>query len=102
MQYSLTEYAQQNLKEIHHLSRQYNEKVVVNHQERLMDLMKKHVVEIEELLAQKNKHALIETGDLLILCFELLLEHEYSADEVLQQCYQRYRTKLQSLMEEMK
>jgi hypothetical protein len=100
MQDSLTEYSHDNLKIIHDLSRQYNRKVGVVHQDRLLDLMKKHVVEIEELLASNDSHALVETGDLLILCFEMLIEHGCSSDKILDQCYGRYKNKLKELMNE--
>ncbi len=83
---------------IHALSQEYNDRVGVKHQERLLDLMKKHVVEIEELLAQRNPHGLVETGDLLILCFELLIENGRSIDEIIEICMGRYEKKLGELL----
>ncbi|MCD4781518.1 MAG: hypothetical protein K8S27_13370 [Candidatus Omnitrophica bacterium] len=88
------------LRYIHKLSLEYNKTVQVGHQERLLDLMRHHVDEIQELLSREDKHGLVETGDLLILCFELLLEHDASIDDILRQCFDRYKKKLTSLMDE--
>ncbi len=93
----IDERAQQRLKAIHALSQRYNEKEGVPHTQRLLELMRHHVVEIQELLALEDKHALVETGDLLILCVELLLEYGVSPDEMLNVCMGRYEKKLGEL-----
>ncbi|MBF0483107.1 MAG: hypothetical protein HQL25_00210 [Candidatus Omnitrophica bacterium] len=87
------------IKAIHQLSRQYNGKTKGAHQKKLLQLMREHIDEIEELAAAKNKHFLIETGDLIILCFELLLENRTEIDEVIVECFGRYEKKLKSLIE---
>ena len=88
------------IKHIHEKSRTYNQKIEKVHQERLLELMRKHMGEIEDLAKQKDPHCLIETGDLLILCFELLLENKASIDEILLRCFDRYENKLSQLIDE--
>ena len=58
--------------------------------------------EIEKLADKKDPHYLIETGDLLILCFELLLEAGVDIDEVVLKCFERYEKKLGELIGEIK
>lgn len=93
--------AGQRIRGIHRLSASYNHKTGNPHQKRLLELMRHHVIEIEELVAARNKHFLVETGDLAILCFELLLENKVSLDEVLECCFGRYERKLGGLLAEM-
>jgi len=88
----------ERVKNIHKLSRLYNKKLNNNHKKRLLQLMKEHVEEIEQLLQKSNRHYLTETGDLLILCFEMLLENRVSIDKTLLQCFKRYETKLPKLI----
>ena len=92
--------ALRRVKGIHKLSLEYNGKVAKPHQERLLELMRHHIDEIEELAAQKNKHFLVETGDLAVLCLELILENEKSVDEILECCFGRYERKLNCLLQE--
>ncbi len=96
----IKEKALERIQDIHKLSSLYNEKVGKEHQERLLELMRKHIDEIEELFASKDKHALVETGDLIILCFEILLEHGASIDEIVEKCFGRYERKLGELLED--
>lgn len=88
------------IKQIHQMSVRYNQKVNCLHMNRLLELMHKHVEEISELYQQGNKHFIIETGDLLVLCFEVLLEEGASIDGVLEQCFSRYQNKLAGLLKE--
>lgn len=88
------------IKGIHQMSQKFNATVGKPHQERLLELMRKHVDEIEELAAAKDPHHLIEIGDLLILCFELLLEGKADIDEVILECFGRYERKLKGLIEQ--
>ena len=60
----------------------------------LLELMCKHIEEIEQLKAKGDKHYVVETGDLIILCFEMLLENQASIDETLETCFKRYEDKL--------
>ena len=86
------------LKGIHRLSQSYNRKVRVPHNRRLLDLMDRHAKEIPELYKKKDRHYLTETGDLMVLCCEILLEGRVSADAVMLRCFKRYEKKLTSLM----
>ncbi len=85
---------------IHQLSAKYNQLVHKPHQERLLELMRHHVDEIEDLARQGNEHYLVETGDLLILCCELLLEGKASVNGVTKTCFGRYEKKLQELIDQ--
>ena len=87
-------------KNIHELSRLYNKKLKNNHKKRLLELMKEHVEEITKLSNKNNRHYLTETGDLIILCFELLIENKVSINKVLLKCFKRYETKLPKLIKE--
>ncbi len=88
----------ERIKNIHKLSRLYNRKLKNNHKKRLLELMKEHIEEIEELSKKNNKHYLTETGDLIILCFGVLLENNISIDKTLLQCFKRYEAKLPKLI----
>jgi hypothetical protein len=92
--------ALERIKGIHRLSQRFNEMVGKPHQERLLELMRKHVDEIGELAAHNDPHYVVETGDLLILCFELLLEGGADIDEVTLRCFERYERKLSELIEQ--
>lgn len=90
------------IKKIHKTSQEYNAKLGKDHQERLFELMEEHVAEIKELADKGDKHFLVETGDLAMLCFELMLEHDASIDEILLKCCGRYERKLAELISEKK
>jgi len=96
---SLTEYARKKLGEIHALSARYNGKGGA-HADKLLGLMRKHVEEIEQLHAAGDPHYAVETGDLLVLCHEILLEGREDADLVMEKCYRRYEEKLRELLSE--
>jgi hypothetical protein len=98
----LYDIALKRIKQIHRLSQEFNAIVHKPHQDRLLELMHKHIDEITELAENKNPHYLIETGDLLILCFELLLEGQADIDEVTEKCFGRYERKLNELIEKVK
>lgn len=88
------------IESIHKLSRLYNKKLKNNHKKRLLGLMREHIDEITKLSNRNNKHYLTEIGDLIILCFELLLENNVSINKVLLKCFKRYETKLPKLIKE--
>ncbi len=94
---SLTAYASEQLNEIYQLSRVINGLTSKKHLDTLCQLLRNHVEEIELLRLSGNKHYLIETGDLMILCLEILLENNQSVDDMLSQCYARYKKKLTTL-----
>ena len=91
--------ALERIRGIHDLSREFNALTGKPHQERLLELMRAHIPEIEELAREGDPHYLIETGDLLILCFELLLEGKADIDEVTRKCFERYENKLTGLIQ---
>ena len=90
----------ERIRGIHARSLEFNKLVGMPHQKRLLDLMRKHVDEIAELAQGGDNHYLVETGDLLILCYEMLLEGGSSIDEVTLRCFERYEKKLDELIEE--
>lgn len=98
----LTKKSVLRIKAIHRLSRIYNRKIGNRHAARLLQLIKEHAKEINQLYRKGDKHFLVETGDLVILCFEVLLEHGVSIDKVLVHCFKRYEKKLPLLMKRIK
>ena len=88
------------IKEIHNLSQRYNSQLDHTHTDKLLTLIRDHSEEIKELHQENNLHYLTETGDLIILCFELLLEAGVCIDDILIKCFGRYETKLPKLIKE--
>lgn len=91
----------ERIRNIHRLSQTFNEKVGREHKSRLLELMREHIDEIDELWAAENPHFLVETGDLIILCFEVLLEKGVSIDEIVEKCFGRYEQKLTNLIDSL-
>lgn len=102
MKKSLTKFATQEIHRIHGYSKKYNKLIGRNHTEALLNLIEQHVREIAYRFKGKDRHYILETGDLLILCFELLKESKTSPDLVLGRCYQRYYRKLPQMIKEAK
>jgi len=102
MKLSLTNYTKNELQLIHGRSRRLNYLLNKDHVRALLKMMKTHVDEIKELHDKKDKHYLIETGDLIVLCFELIKEAKQSPDNVLYKCYPRFHKKLLQLIDEQK
>jgi hypothetical protein len=98
MNKSFTKYANNQLKNIHRLSKKYNNLLGRDHAAALLDIIKEHTTEIRGRYRMGDKHYIIETGDLIILCLELLKEARISPDKVLSECYIRYNKKLPSLI----
>lgn len=88
---SLTSFALEQITKIHQLSQKKNAN---NHTKVLLDFIEKHAQEIRELYEQGNKHYLTETGDMIVLCLELLLEKNSLPDEIIEKCYERFLKKL--------
>lgn len=95
----VSEYALRRLHAIHALSREYNGREGQDHKTRLLEMMRHHIDEIEALCAAGDKHALVETGDLIVLCFELIIEHGLEMDAIMERCFDRYDKKLSSLLQ---
>lgn len=94
--------ALERIKNIHRLSQAYNGSEGNTHNNKLLELMRHHIDEIEELYKDHNPHYLTEVGDLMILCCEMLLENKESVDDIFIKCFGRYETKLNQLLEEKK
>ena len=89
------------IKHIHKLSQRYNAHLHQEHTPKLIDLIQEHSKEIRELHTRNDPHCITETGDLIMLCFELLIDMSASVDEVMNHCFERYDTKLSKLLQEM-
>lgn len=88
----------ERIRNIHQLSIRYNQLTRYPHRKRLLDLVSKHAEEIRDLCEKGDLHYVVESGDLAILCFELMLEEGRSPDEVIAQCFRRYEDKLNFLI----
>jgi hypothetical protein len=64
----------------------------------IIQMMKDHVFEIEELYNDTNEHWTIETADLLVLCYELLMMENKDIDDVFARCLPRFDKKLNWLV----
>ena len=73
-----------------------------NDSQKILDMMKAHVDEITELYKQGNTHYKIETADLIVLSFELLLLDQTDIDKVFSQCLPRFYKKLNELKKRKK
>jgi len=60
-------------------------------------MMKEHIDEIEERYNNKDEHWAIETADLIVLCYELLLSENNDIDDVFNRCLPRFDVKLKRL-----
>ena len=85
---------------IHQLSARYNGGEGQVHQSKLLELMRHHIEEIETLAEKHDPHFLVETGDLMMLCFELLIENAQCPGRMIEQCCGRYEQKLTALIAE--
>jgi len=83
------------LKEITKLSSKINK----NDKQKILEMMKAHIEEIEERYNNNDEHWAIETADLIVLCYELLLLEEKDIDEVFNRCLPRFDVKLKRLAE---
>ncbi len=86
--------ALERIKNIHRLSKEYNQRTETPHFQKLFHLIEKHAKEIQELFKNNDNHFIIETGDLAILCFEVILEAGVSVEKILLKCFERYEKKL--------
>lgn len=60
-------------------------------------MMKSHIEEVEERYNNKDEHWAIETADLIVLCYELLLMENKDIDDVFNRCLSRFDIKLMIL-----
>jgi len=94
----LTEKSLRRVRAIHAFSRRVNARRNASHTQKLLSLIKEHAAEIEELLRKGDAHHIVETGDLLVLCLELILESGYPPDAVIEESFRRYEQKLNELL----
>jgi transposase len=85
----------QKLKEITKLSMKVND----NDAEKILTMIRSHSFEISDLYHKKDDHYSIETADLIVLCFELILIGNKNIDDVFARCLPRFDEKLNRLAE---
>ncbi len=85
----------QKIAEITGLSNRINK----NDKQKILEMMKEHIEEIEERYNNKDDHWAIETADLIVLCYELLLMENKDIDDVFNRCIPRFDVKLKRLAE---
>ena len=66
--------------------------------QKIFAMIKDHVEEIEELYNDCNDHWAIETADLIVLCYELLILENKDIDDVFTRCLPRFDKKLKMLI----
>ena len=76
-----------------------SDKINKQDKNKILHLIKEHIKEIEELYQKSNEHWTIETADLIILCYELLILEKKDIDKVFNKCLPRYDVKLKRLAE---
>ena len=81
------------LREITDLSNKINK----NDNCKILEMMKEHIIEIEERYNNNDDHWAIETADLIVLCYELLLLENKSIDDVFNRCLLRFNIKLNEI-----
>lgn len=86
------------MENIAHLSIQANE----NNTQKILEMMNNHINEITTLYQENDQHWAIETADLIVLCYELLLDEHQDIDEVCTRCLPRFEKKLQQLVVQKK
>ena len=92
---TLTDEFRTKLNEITELSNKVNK----NDNHKILEMMKEHIEEIEERFNNNDKHWAIETADLIVLSYELLLMENKDIDEVFNRCLPRFDIKLKRLAE---
>lgn len=96
MQFLYDEF-KEKLKEITALSNRINK----NDKQKILKMMKEHISEIEERYNNNDEHWAIETADLIVLCYELLLLENKDIDDVFNRCLPRFDVKLKRLAEDV-
>jgi len=83
------------LQEIIELSNKIN----MNDDRKILKMIKEHVEEIEERYNNQDEHWWIETADLIVLCYELLLLGKKEIDDIFKKCLPRFDVNLKRLIE---
>jgi hypothetical protein len=72
-------------------------KVNLDEKEKILNMTKHHTIEIDQQYHEKDDHWAVETGDLIILCMELLMLENKNINEILTKCLPRFQFKLLQL-----
>jgi len=83
---------------LHELT-ELSSKINKNGNHKILEMMKEHVEEIEERYNNNDNHWTIETADLIVLCYELLILENKEIDDVFNKCLPRFDVKLRKLAE---
>jgi hypothetical protein len=86
----------EKLQQITELSSRVNS----NNKQKILDMMKEHLEEIQDLYNRNNDHWAIETADLIVLCYELLIMEDKDIDDIFTRCLPRFDKKLVKLAAE--
>lgn len=70
-----------------------------NTPEEIIGMMEHHTSEIKDLYEKNDLHFAIETGDLIILAFHLLMMEGRPLAQIMGECYGRFEKKLKSILE---
>ena len=87
-------------KEKIHKITQLSMKVNNDDKQKILAMIKDHVEEIEELYNDCNDHWAIETADLIVLCYELLILENKDIDDIFTRCLPRFDKKLNMLVKQ--
>jgi len=94
---TLTKEFKNKLLEITELSNKINK----NDNSKILEMMKEHIDEIGERYNNNDDHWAIETADLIVLCYELLLSENRNIDDVFRLCLPRFDIKLKRLSKDV-
>lgn len=90
----LTAASRRRLEDIHRLSHRRDRRERRPHREHLLEMLSGHAVEIRDLQRRGDRHYLVETGDLAVLCLEIMLEARRDPEALLEECFGRFEKKL--------
>jgi len=79
---------------------QLSMKVNNDDKQKILAMLKDHVEEIEELYNDCNDHWAVETADLIVLCYELLISENKDIDDIFTRCLPRFDKKLNMLVKQ--
>ena len=82
------------LNEITELSKKINN----DDKQKIIDMMKVHIDEIHERYNNNDEHWAVETCDLIVLCYELLISEKKDIDDTFSRCLPRFDIKLGRLV----
>ena len=74
-----------------------SEKVNASNKQKILEMTKVHSEKITELYFLKDDHWVIETADLIILCFQLLLNENKDINSVFEKGIPRFYKKLDEI-----